>query len=303
MGGGGGRGPGMDGREDRVLVVVRAGPGGLLAAEAVASITTDGGGDVAEQFRHAYPAIAVLVPGAAQSRQQVIGEQAVSKLLGLDRFLALVAGRDEKPAPSTQALEDGWLNVHVAVGRSKRDPVARKNRTGMAAVKAKNDGTGVDALDPAGDVAHGHTRGNDVVGVGVVRQQKALVTSANLLDDAVTREVDEDQFRAVGLLGQPARQSAHHVAPASVAVGQQRHAIARKAAHLALGQQARQGTGVPASIAQRRDAAALVILTDAEEQGDGVATVDGHGNLSDLIDDLQDMRLGQGAEGVSIDLG
>mgnify|MGYP003346933954 CR=1 FL=1 len=45
-----------------------------------------------------------VVPGPGQSLEQVVGEQPVPQLVGLDGLLALVAGSDDEAAAAAEAL-------------------------------------------------------------------------------------------------------------------------------------------------------------------------------------------------------
>src|SRR5262249_12723633 len=129
-------------------------------------VLLDGPGHVLEQLGDADAAVAVAVALAAEAAEQAVGEQAVAPGLGRDGGLALVAGRDEEPAPAGEPLQQRRAEAQVAGGRAGvRRPVGH-DLARVAAVEADDHGPGLDPLDPAGDVGHRHAAGHQVVGVG-----------------------------------------------------------------------------------------------------------------------------------------
>ncbi len=71
----------------------------------------------------------------------------------------------------------------------------------MTAVKADDDRAGVDRLDPAGQVRHEESPGDNVIRIGVVRQQVAFIALADAVDHPVAGEVDDRNLSSSSLLG------------------------------------------------------------------------------------------------------
>jgi hypothetical protein len=246
--------------EDHVLGVDGAGPRHLIEVETLTRVLLHRRRDVGEQLGQSDAAVAVTVGRPLQPAQQVVGEQAVPELLRLDRLLTPAARRQQEAVLPGQLGEHRRLDAQVAL-TAQAQAVGRQHAAGVTAVEADDDGAGVEPGDPPAQVAHRDAFADQLVRVGVVREEVAFV----VLDDAVPGEVDEGDVHTVSLPRQPLRQGADDAALAGLIVGQQLDPLAREVADLGVNEQPGQRLGVARGVAEEGDAVGVVICADPDQ--------------------------------------
>lgn len=71
----------------------------------------------------------------------------------------------------------------------------------MTAVKADDNRPGINRLDPPGQIGHEHAMRLQIVGIGIVGEQIALLPLPDPVNHPVASKVDDRNFCPASLLG------------------------------------------------------------------------------------------------------